>query len=147
MPSQILISEPHPSAPAGSYAHGGRGGAGNTYRVSSSASRAAAAASSSSVSAHPVKVQRSSKKFYSGIGGAGNVHAADERASLNLGEEFERAKVRDRAPTGHVGVGGAGNVYRKGTASTSSGGSVRSHDTSSSTAGFWGRISSSSSRH
>lgn len=141
MSSKILIAEPHPTVQAGNYTHAGRGGAGNTFRVSSSGT---------SSSSRPVKVSRSSgKKFYSGIGGAGNVHGADERAALNLGEEFDRARVRDSAPAGHVGVGGAGNVYRKHRAgpSESTGSPRTSHESQSSSAGFWGRISTSSHRH
>jgi hypothetical protein len=139
MSSQILISEPHPTIAAGTYTHSGRGGAGNTFRATSSSSSKTASAP------RPARAPTSSRKFYSGIGGAGNIHKPEERAAMNLGEEFERAKHRDAAERTHVGVGGAGNVYRRHGASSESSGSLRSSaDSTASTSHFWGRISSSS---
>jgi hypothetical protein len=145
--SNYMIAEPHPTVTAGSYTHSGRGGAGNTFRATPSTAAPAPKASVKATTA-----SRSSRKFYSGIGGAGNVHRPEERATMNFDEEFDRAKVRDAAPSVHVGVGGAGNVFRRSSGSSESGsdsGSSHraSHDSSSSTAGFWGRLSTSSWRH
>jgi len=137
MSSKYTITEPHPTVEAGHYTHSGRGGAGNTFKASSGASAATRA----------VKAPRSGKKFYSGIGGAGNAHHGNERAPMSFDEEFVRAKVRDSAEAGHVGIGGAGNVFRRGSDSSESGSERRSSHESSST-GFWGRLSSSSfARH
>ncbi|CAI0650251.1 unnamed protein product, partial [Colletotrichum noveboracense] len=55
----------------------------------------------------------SARRFYSGIGGAGNAHSATERPVISFDEDFDRQQVRDRAVVGHVGIGGAGNVSRR----------------------------------
>lgn len=106
--SNFLISTPRPSLAPNTYTHSGRGGAGNTYRVSSSATSAPTVPASSSVST-------ARRFFHSGIGGAGNVHAAADRppAGLNLDEEIARARARERSGVGRSGIGGAGNIFRR----------------------------------
>jgi len=132
-----MINEPHPTVPANTYTHSGRGGAGNMFRAPATtaptgvATPAAAAKTSST------------KRFYSGRGGAGNAHASVDRPVLSFEEEYASAAAREKHASGHVGRGGAGNVFsasasngadRRDSASTN--GSVRS--------GFWGRLSSGS---
>ena len=111
MSSNLVISTPRPSLAPNAYTHSGRGGAGNTYRVSSKepSQPSSTTASSSSSSSKP-------RRFYSGVGGAGNVHAADERPppGLNLDEEIARARARERSGYVRSGIGGAGNIFRKG---------------------------------
>ncbi|KAH6696897.1 hypothetical protein F5X68DRAFT_196273 [Plectosphaerella plurivora] len=106
--SNLLISTPRPSLAPNSYTHSGRGGAGNTYRVSASAS-------SSTPASSPVSSSSARRFFHSGIGGAGNVHAAADRppAGLNLDEEIARARARERSGVGRSGIGGAGNIFRR----------------------------------
>lgn len=144
MPASYLITEPHPTILQNTYTHSGRGGAGNTFR-------APATTAPSGVPTQVKPVKTSSTRFYSGRGGAGNARAASDRPVLNFDEEFVRADSREKAQTiGHVGRGGAGNYY---TGSSSSGGSTKderrdSASTDGSTrSGFFGRLSSSFSRH
>jgi hypothetical protein len=143
--AKFIITEPQPTVEAGHYTHSGRGGAGNTFKMTSTSSSRSSLKPVASASTS----KYSSKKFYSGIGGAGNAHGAEERATMSFDEDFDRARVREAQTAGHVGVGGAGNVYRRPGATSSSGGSRRSsHESTSSGAGFWGRLSSSSfNRH
>ncbi|KAK0387451.1 hypothetical protein NLU13_5763 [Sarocladium strictum] len=139
--SKFIITEPAPSST--SYIRSGRGGAGNTFPISALPTTAPAAAS-------PPKAS-SSRRFFSGIGGAGNAHAANERPALSLDDEFRfRAAARDK-PSGHCGIGGAGNVYvRK---SSSAGSDVSSEDdgassrsSMSSKAKLWARVSGTFAR-
>lgn len=139
--SKFIITEPAPSSTT--YIRSGRGGAGNTFRVSAlPASTPTATAPKSSTS--------SSRRFFSGIGGAGNVHAANERPPMSLDDEFRaRAAARDKS-SGHCGIGGAGNVYiRK--SSDASELSIEDDDASSrssmsSKAKLWARVSGTFSR-
>ncbi|KAG7101065.1 Cytochrome b5 like protein [Verticillium longisporum] len=55
----------------------------------------------------------STRRFYSGIGGAGNVHAAGERPAVSFEEEIARARAREKSGVGRVGIGGAGNIFRR----------------------------------
>ncbi|KAH7304647.1 hypothetical protein BKA65DRAFT_205829 [Rhexocercosporidium sp. MPI-PUGE-AT-0058] len=49
--------------------------------------------------------------FLTGIGGAGNSHSYEERASISFDEEMARRAVRKQSVVGswHHGIGGAGN--------------------------------------
>jgi uncharacterized protein DUF3602 len=109
MSSNLFISTPRPTLAPNSYTHSGRGGAGNTYRVSASASTSTTPSLASSPSSSARRF------FHSGIGGAGNVHSAADRppAGLNLDEEIARARARERSGVGRSGIGGAGNVFRR----------------------------------
>ncbi|TPX14407.1 uncharacterized protein E0L32_005371 [Thyridium curvatum] len=112
MPS-YTFTEPHPTVPANSITHSGRGGAGNHFRAPSQTTPSAGVpshelctvrTSASSVKATPAR------RFYSGRGGAGNAHAACEKPVLSFDDEYAAAAARDRASSGFVGRGGAGNA-------------------------------------
>jgi len=99
------LVEPHPqTAP---YVHTARGGAGNTFK-----------ATSSKVFTTPASIPRKSVEhkqpgtFKSGRGGAGNVHHNSERAIFSFDEELERQMRQQEAmaPVYHVGRGGVGNM-------------------------------------
>lgn len=161
MPS-YTITEPRPTVAQNSYAHTGRGGAGNLYRATPGTA-IPSGSSSSTVTSLPAP----SGRFYSGRGGAGNAHAASERPVLSFDEEYLRSETRERSSAAvgtHVGRGGAGNVYGKGASksgnkarkqSDASSHSVASHDSAASSvgsgsvrsSGFWGRISGASLGH
>jgi len=137
MPS-YMINEPHPTVPANTYTHSGRGGAGNMFRAPATTAPAGVS-TPAAASSHAT-----TKRFYSGRGGAGNAHASVDRPVLSFEEEYASAAAREKHASGHVGRGGAGNVFsgpassadaasRRDSASTN--GSVRS--------GFWGRLSGS----
>ena len=108
-----------------SYLHTGIGGAGNYHKYTPqpqpSVIPPSAFASSSTISSNLPAALRQSQNhhrlnqrllFRSGIGGAGNVYAADDAASLS-DEEYTRMKARVEMgrPKGRwcVGIGGAGN--------------------------------------
>jgi hypothetical protein len=131
MPS-LAFNEPHPSVAPNAYTHSGRGGFGNTFRATPEAVVASAP--------RPVKVPRQATRFYSGIGGAGNAHAASERKVMDFSEEFQRAQVRDQLPASHTGIGGAGNVYRRKSNSSESD-SESTQRLSAESGSFWGRLS------
>ncbi|QUC23347.1 uncharacterized protein UV8b_07588 [Ustilaginoidea virens] len=141
--SKYLLTEPSPSTT--SYVRCGRGGAGNTFRASSSEARTTAVSPTA-------KKTPSSGRFFSGIGGAGNAHPAAElpSAAASLDDALRHAAKRDNAPVGYCGRGGAGNIYRRkdsdaASASTaSSAASVKS--SMSSTANLWKRVSGSFGR-
>jgi hypothetical protein len=138
--SKFIITEPAPSST--SFIRSGRGGAGNTFPIS-----ALPATTSSAPS--PPKAS-SSRRFFSGIGGAGNAHAANERPPLSLDQEFRsRAAARDKS-SGHCGIGGAGNVYRKpsnaGSESTIEDDAASGRSSMSSKAKLWARVSGTFSR-
>jgi hypothetical protein len=128
MPS-FAFSEPTPTVAASGLTHSGRGGAGNVRYSSFSTS-----------TSKPIRVTQPSTRFYTGIGGAGNSHAASERKPISFEEDFERARARENLSVTHCGIGGAGNVYRSPSASDESSSERRTSETSS----FWGRLSISS---
>ncbi|KAM5352693.1 hypothetical protein ACJ41O_005415 [Fusarium nematophilum] len=137
MPNYI-VTEPSPSTTT--YIRSGRGGYGNIARVSSSSTQKTGSNS------HPVASSSAaapSRRFFSGIGGAGNVHQAGERPALSLDEEYDRIAARDQASAGHCGIGGAGNVYRK---ASDAGSDVSSSSSLSSKTKLWARVSSTFAR-
>ncbi|KAG7136707.1 hypothetical protein HYQ45_005867 [Verticillium longisporum] len=126
--SNLLVTTPRPTAAPNTRIHTGRGGAGNTFRaapskasssssVSGSASASApaptAASSAGPSTARTAAPSSSTRRFYSGIGGAGNVHAAGERPAVSFEEEIARARAREKSGVGRVGIGGAGNIFRR----------------------------------
>ncbi|KAK2595446.1 hypothetical protein QQS21_006856 [Conoideocrella luteorostrata] len=142
--SKYLVTEPSPST--SSYVRCGRGGAGNTFRASSKPTTTTISSSSSANNS-----ASSSRRFFSGIGGAGNAHAAAELPSVtaSLDDAVRHAAARDNASVGYCGRGGAGNIYRRkdsdaSSSSASSAGSVKSN--LSSTAKLWNRVSGSIGR-
>jgi hypothetical protein len=130
MPSQYVLTEHAPTT--SSYIRSGRGGAGNTFRTTSSSRPA----SVSTTAAAPVPAASSSstRRFFSGVGGAGNAHQANERPLLSLDDEVRRMAAREEhaATMGHCGIGGAGNVYYRRKASDASDHSAKSVDDASS---------------
>ncbi|KAM0333426.1 hypothetical protein ACHAQA_002087 [Verticillium albo-atrum] len=119
--SNLLVTTPRPSAAPNTRIHTGRGGAGNTYRASAAPAPTTASASARKPAPSPASAPAaaaaaaapSTRRFYSGIGGAGNVHAAGERPAVSFEEEIARAKARERSGVGRMGIGGAGNVFRR----------------------------------
>ncbi|KAF9882192.1 hypothetical protein CkaCkLH20_00228 [Colletotrichum karsti] len=112
MPSQIFVTEPHPTVAPNTYIYSGRGGAGNIFRAP--AVTTPAAGITTPLKPAPVTTNNNSvRRFYSGIGGAGNAHVGTARPPVSFDEDFDRQQVRDRATVGHVGIGGAGNVSRR----------------------------------
>ncbi|KAL9946792.1 hypothetical protein D7B24_005108 [Verticillium nonalfalfae] len=129
--SNLLVTTPRPTAAPNTRIHTGRGGAGNTFRatpskvtsssssVSVSGSAAAAASNPTAASSAGPSTARtaapssSTRRFYSGIGGAGNVHAAGERPAVSFEEEIARARAREKSGVGRMGIGGAGNIFRR----------------------------------
>ena len=89
------------------YIHYGIGGAGNYCK--------AELASSTALPSSVPTMTRANGPFSSGIGGAGNIRDASERAVISFQEELARSRTRDNSsPTGYfIGIGGAGN--RRGT--------------------------------
>ncbi|WYZ41698.1 hypothetical protein EsH8_V_000593 [Colletotrichum jinshuiense] len=145
MPSQIFVTEPHPTVAPNTYIYSGRGGAGNIFKAGVTTP---AAGITTPLKPAPTPAVNGPKRFYSGIGGAGNRHTAQERPVRSFDEDFDRQEVRDRAYVGHVGIGGAGNVMRK----NSDASSVLSEDSSASSlsslksikthgGNFWRRLS------
>ena len=134
MPNYI-VTEPSPSTT--SYIRSGRGGAGNIARVSNNTHHTS--------TSHAATTTAPSRRFFSGIGGAGNVHKASERPALSLDEEFDRAQAREHTSVGHCGIGGAGNIFhRKGSDARSD---VSSSSSLSSSSKLWSRVSGSFSRN
>lgn len=141
--SKFIITEPAPSSSA--YIRSGRGGAGNTFPIS-------ALPSTNTTTTAPKSSSSTRRRFFSGIGGAGNVHAANERPPLSLDDEFRsRAAARDKS-AGHCGIGGAGNVYVRKPSNASSSGESFDDDAASgrssmsSKAKLWARVSGTFSR-
>lgn len=139
--SKFIITEPAPSS--STYIRSGRGGAGNLFPISALPANTMPNAPSS----HKTS---STRRFFSGIGGAGNVHAANERPPVSLDQEFRsRAAARDKS-SGHCGIGGAGNVYRKpsnaGSESTIEDDAASGRSSMSSKAKLWARVSGTFSR-
>ncbi|ODA80775.1 hypothetical protein RJ55_03734 [Drechmeria coniospora] len=102
------LTEPEPST--ASYVRTGRGGAGNVFRPASSSASSDKPATMASSAATSSSNRRS---FFSGIGGAGNVHPPTARPSVSasLDDAVRHAQARDNAPLGYCGRGGAGNVF------------------------------------
>ncbi|KAL2196183.1 hypothetical protein P885DRAFT_78521 [Corynascus similis CBS 632.67] len=155
------ITEPHPTVPQNSYTHSGRGGLGNFFRApaTTSPSGVPTPATLTTTATNTSSNTSSNRRFYSGRGGAGNAHraTADRPVLSFFDEEYARAESREKkSGISHVGRGGAGNIFstsasspsadkekgddgeelgRRASASTTS-------STSSSLAGFWGRVRS-----
>ncbi|KAK4241028.1 hypothetical protein C8A03DRAFT_41541 [Achaetomium macrosporum] len=147
--SAYTITEPHPTVPQNTYTHSGRGGLGNFFRAPATTPSSGVPTPATSTSSS------STRRFYSGRGGAGNAHAAGERPVLSFDEEFQRAEVREKTATiSHVGRGGAGNIFSVFSPSSKSGSgddgeSLARHDSGSSDGStrsvadrLWGRITS-----
>ncbi len=156
MPSRYTITEPHPTVAQNSYTHSGRGGLGNFFRApeTTSPSGVPTPATLTTVASNTSSV--SSRRFYSGRGGAGNAHSTIDRPVMSFDEEFNRAEVREKtARMSHVGRGGAGNIFSSSSSSGSSdakksldGEELGRRDSASTTgsgrslSGFWGRVRS-----
>ncbi|KAF4978713.1 hypothetical protein FZEAL_4955 [Fusarium zealandicum] len=132
--SNYIVTEPSPSTNV--YVRAGRGGYGNITRASISQKKSSSHTLGSTIAP--------SRRFFSGIGGAGNAHKASEHPAISLDEEYDRIAARDHVSAGHVGIGGAGNVYhRKGSDASSN----ASSDTAlTSKSKLWARVSSTFSR-
>ncbi|UPL02641.1 hypothetical protein LCI18_013575 [Fusarium solani-melongenae] len=138
MPNYI-VTEPSPSTNA--YVRSGRGGYGNIRRAKDSSHKPSTTSHTVTSSTTP------SRRFFSGIGGAGNAHEASEHPPISLDEEYDRIAARDHLSAGHVGIGGAGNVYHRKDSDAASDDTTASDDSSlSSKAKLWARVSSTFSR-
>ncbi|PTB68491.1 hypothetical protein BBK36DRAFT_1138608 [Trichoderma citrinoviride] len=111
---KYIFTESAPSQT--NYFRGGRGGAGNIVRTSSLPSTATSAASTTTTTTTTTASPSSAvprhlpnQRFFSGIGGAGNVHQGAELQSALL-DSLETSSAHN-PEVGHVGRGGAGNVY------------------------------------
>ncbi|KAI1009735.1 hypothetical protein LB504_003209 [Fusarium proliferatum] len=139
MPSYIL-TEPSPSTNV--FVRSGRGGYGNISRASKDTT--SSSPSNRTVVTPSTTTTTPSRRFFSGIGGAGNVHRASEQPSVSLDDEYDRIAARDQMAAGHVGIGGAGNVFHR---KDSDAGSDASDSSSmSSKTKLWARVSSTFSR-
>ncbi|KAM0336525.1 hypothetical protein ACHAPQ_004087 [Fusarium lateritium] len=139
MPSYTL-TEPSPSTNV--FVRSGRGGYGNIARASkdsSSSSRTVLTPTTSTTS-----TTTPSRRFFSGIGGAGHVHRASEQPSVSLDAEYDRIAARDQMAAGHVGIGGAGNVFHR--KDSDAGSDSSSSSSMSSKSKLWARVSSTFSR-
>ncbi|KOS23010.1 hypothetical protein ESCO_003447 [Escovopsis weberi] len=105
------------------YIRSGRGGAGNTFRTADlppPPTSRSLMPTPTSTSSSPSS-SSAGRRFFSGIGGAGNVHEPDHarRPALlrSLESEAAAAAAAARSPAergpavGYAGRGGAGNVY------------------------------------
>ena len=151
MPSSYTITEPHPTVPQNSYTHSGRGGAGNFFRAPRTTSPSGVPTPAiPSTTASSSTSSSSTRRFYSGRGGAGNAHAASDRAVISFDEEYTRAENREQsAMYSHVGRGGAGNIFsslKKSSSGSGDGDSLARTETSSTggsqKSGFWSRVMS-----
>ncbi|KAK4251753.1 hypothetical protein C7999DRAFT_27831 [Corynascus novoguineensis] len=154
------ITEPHPTVPQNSYTHSGRGGLGNFFRApaTTSPSGVPTPATLTTTASNTSSNTSSTHRFYSGRGGAGNAHraAADRPVLSFFDEEYARAESREKSGISHVGRGGAGNIFSTSASSPSAGkgegddgeslgrraSASTMSSTSSSLAGFWGRMRS-----
>ncbi|RSL71712.1 hypothetical protein CEP51_011997 [Fusarium floridanum] len=135
MPNYI-VTEPSPST--NTYIRSGRGGYGNIRKTKDTSHKPSHTVTSSTTP---------SRRFFSGIGGAGNAHEASEHPPISLDEEYDRIAARDHLAAGHVGIGGAGNVYHRKDSDAASDDTNASDDSSlSSKAKLWARVSSTFSR-
>ncbi|KAJ6784947.1 hypothetical protein PWT90_04445 [Aphanocladium album] len=136
-----------------SYVLTGRGGAGNTHRLSSpvSSTPALAAPRTSSFSSSAVP-----RIVSSGVGGAGNMRALDSSSRSSAAQalqlDIDRAAARDRHPVGYAGRGGAGNAYAYGNTTSDDDASLLSASSSAASSvgerarGWAARVSGSFSR-
>ncbi|KFA77314.1 hypothetical protein S40288_01297 [Stachybotrys chartarum IBT 40288] len=127
MPSTYIVTESSPVTTT--VIRSGRGGAGNMYRATPSSSSSSAPSRTAILTASALA--GSARRFYSGIGGAGNAHAANERPPLALDDDFRRAAAREHTSVCHTGIGGAGNVYRRKASDASSASSEGWNDAAS----------------
>ena len=103
---RYVVTEPHPTVMQNTYVHAGRGGAGNLFRAPLTTPSTGVPTEMKAAKA------ASSGRFYSGRGGAGNVHSSVERPVLSLDEEYTLTEAREKTSLfGHVGRGGAGNFF------------------------------------
>jgi hypothetical protein len=138
------VSEPHPTALPNHRVHTGRGGAGNTFRVSSNAA-APLTLTSTNMTNKSSATQSATSKFSSGRGGAGNIHPISSAAVYSFDEEMEAQTSREQHhDTWHVGRGGAGNWTTKKPAGASErkmSNESAASGASSTRSGFMGRLS------
>ncbi|KAI5858232.1 hypothetical protein GGS23DRAFT_600718 [Durotheca rogersii] len=139
--SGYLINEPHPTVSQDTYVLSGRGGAGNFIRApattpASGVTTAAVTSNTSSSSS-----SSSAPRFYSGRGGAGNVHAAAERPVLSFDEEFAHQRHIEQKPVAHVGRGGAGNIYSAAKDKDTDASSLASASSGASLTKIWSHLS------
>ncbi|KAM0250920.1 hypothetical protein ACHAQJ_008416 [Trichoderma viride] len=116
MPSNYVFTESSPSQTQ--FYRSGRGGAGNIFRTSAISSTASSSLSPVTSTSTITPRQLPNQRFFSGIGGAGNVHQADELQPALLGSL--ETPGDQNPPVGYCGRGGAGNVYRRKTSDASS---------------------------
>lgn len=141
MPFNFQVVEPHPHV--STYAHTGRGGAGNTFKAPKTSNGATARGPASLFSNG---LPQSNSNFSSGRGGAGNIHKPSERAIFSFDEELQLQKTREEKMKDgaiyHIGRGGAGNWTTSRPASSSRKDSSSSTDSNGSVrSGFFGRLS------
>jgi len=109
MPSPVKITSPHSTA--SKYIHSGRGGAGNAVKAPKTTNGSTATGSASLFEAG---LPRTSNKFSSGRGGAGNIYDKSEKAVYSLDGELELQTTREKMMMNggvyHIGRGGAGNA-------------------------------------
>lgn len=141
----FTITEPHPTIQRNSYAHSGRGGAGNYFR-------APATTPASGITTVPTTSSQTTARFHSGRGGAGNAVVSAAKPVLSFDEEFAHQSHVEQKPVCYVGRGGAGNVYAANNVKpspTRKGSDASSQHSSSSTgsiSNIWSRLSHSRSR-
>ncbi|KAK2934735.1 Protein of unknown function DUF3602 [Fusarium oxysporum f. sp. vasinfectum] len=137
-----ILTEPSPSTNV--FVRSGRGGYGNISRASKDTTSSTRTVVTPSTTPKTTTTTTPSRRFFSGIGGAGNVHRASEQPSVSLDDEYDRIAARDQMAAGHVGIGGAGNVFHR---KDSDAGSDASDSSSmSSKTKLWARVSSTFSR-
>jgi len=103
MPS-YRITEPHPTVLPNQRLHTGRGGAGNTYRVSPTSTLAQTTSNNTTSS-----TSSTASKFSSGRGGAGNIHPISDAAPFTFAD-LESEHTDHTQGVWHTGRGGAGNT-------------------------------------
>ncbi|VTT60192.1 unnamed protein product [Fusarium fujikuroi] len=111
MPSYIL-TEPSPSTNI--FVRSGRGGYGNISRASKdTAFSLTRTVMTPSNTTKTTTTTTPSRRFFTGIGGAGNVYCTSEQLSMSLHDEYDRITSRDQMAAGYVGIGGAGNIFHR----------------------------------
>lgn len=144
------ITEPHPTAKPNQIIHTGRGGSGNMYKVKDPKETNSRTPLHNVTSNFSSSSQRTTTKFSSGRGGAGNIHPLSVASPFSLDKEIDQQTAQENSHNvWHVGRGGAGNWTRKDSvASSSRKMSNESADSSaSSRSGFFGRLSGVFERH
>lgn len=102
------VTEPHPSVPkTGGYIGGGRGGAGNYQRYTSTELTAGPNATGPASRTNLTKPVR--RTIPAGRGGAGNFFHDSEEAIFQFDEEMLKKREAQAAPVYHIGRGGAAN--------------------------------------